>query len=200
MQPDPDLVTRLDASDTRWAKALSHPIRVRALRILTERVASPSDIARELDLPVANVSYHVNALLRLGCIEEVEHRHVRGAIEHMYRAVRRPMAWTEQWQRLPEQARDAMASAWLRAVLDDLRDAVEDDVLSTERDHHLSRTPLRLDEQAASELRERLDDVLDWAMGLQAEAVARLADGERGGRQVDARLIMATFARGRRER
>jgi DNA-binding transcriptional ArsR family regulator len=195
MEPDPDLVKQADADDMRWAKALSHPIRVRALRILTERVASPSDIARELDLPIANVSYHIQSLLRLGCIEEVEHRHVRGAIEHMYRAVRRPLAWADEWQRLPDQARDALAGNWLRAVLEDLRDAVEGDMLSGDDRHHLSRTPLRLDEQAAAELSARLDELLDWAMGLQADAVARLADGERGGREVDGRLILAAFER-----
>jgi predicted ArsR family transcriptional regulator len=78
-----------DVDETQIAKALSHPIRVRALTILNDHVASSADIARELGLPVANVAYHVNTLARLGCIEEVETRQVRGALEHRYRALRR---------------------------------------------------------------------------------------------------------------
>lgn len=106
-------------TDTLMAKAMSHPLRVQALTILNERVASPSDIAAELGMPIGRVSYHVRALLDLGCIEEVETRPVRGALEHLYRAVRRPLTYTDL--RLDETGFREL-DARLRKVLDEARE------------------------------------------------------------------------------
>ena len=73
--------------DQRLAKALSSPLRARALALIAEGVASPKLIAKELDLDVRSVAYHVRVLRKLGCIELVETQQRRGAIEHIYRAV-----------------------------------------------------------------------------------------------------------------
>jgi DNA-binding transcriptional ArsR family regulator len=189
------LAAQVGEHDTRWAKALSHPVRAHAMRILTERVASPSDIARELELPVANVSYHVNTLLRLRCIEEVEHRHVRGAIEHLYRAVQRPILWSDQWSNLSQGARDDIVRAWLETVANDFEQGVETGALSAgDPDHHLTRTPLRLDAEAFSQIARRLEEILQWSLELQAESAVRLANGAQGGPEVSSRLVMAHFA------
>ena len=75
-----------DSSEPHAVKALAHPLRVRALAILTEREASPSELAEELDEPLGNVSYHVRLLHDLGLIELVGTTPRRGAIEHHYRA------------------------------------------------------------------------------------------------------------------
>jgi predicted transcriptional regulator len=58
--------------DRQLVKALAHPVRAEALTILNTRVASPNEIAKELDLPVGNVSYHVNELEKFGCVELVK--------------------------------------------------------------------------------------------------------------------------------
>lgn len=200
-QPDSTAASRTPAADALGArglllaKALSHPVRVEALRILSERVASPSDMARELELPVANVSYHVNTLLRLGFIEEVEHRHVRGSIEHLYRAIQRPIVWSDEWDAMPESAQNAMSEAWFKASMKDLRTVVEEQWFMNFPDHHLTRAPLRLDEQAWSQVSQRLAEVLDWAIGLQAEAAKRLEAGQQGGREVSALMITAYVGR-----
>lgn len=75
-----------ESSDPSAVKALAHPLRVRALAILTEREASPSELAEELNEPLGNVSYHVRLLHDLGLIELVGTTPRRGAIEHHYRA------------------------------------------------------------------------------------------------------------------
>src|SRR4051794_15100467 len=46
------------AIDQRIMKALSHPLRVRMLTLLNQKVSSPSELAEELDEPLGNVSYH----------------------------------------------------------------------------------------------------------------------------------------------
>ena len=85
--------------EQRLAKALMHPVRTRVFALLDENVASPSELAAELDEPLGTVSYHVRILLELGLIELVSTTPRRGAIEHHYRAAkqewhlsRRPLA------------------------------------------------------------------------------------------------------------
>src|SRR5919109_1646451 len=104
----------LDLVDPRIAKALSHPMRAQILVILNERVASPNEIAEMLDERLPNVSYHVRALAELECIELVRTAQRRGAIEHYYRAVRRPFFSDSDWKRLPRSGRQAIADVGLQ--------------------------------------------------------------------------------------
>ena len=76
--------------DRRLIRALGHPVRVRALEVLNERVASPSQLAKELGEPLGNVAYHVKILEENDAIELVRTAPVRGALEHFYRARVRP--------------------------------------------------------------------------------------------------------------
>lgn len=69
----------------RLAKAYVHPLRAKALALIAEGVASPKQIASRLGVETSNVAYHVRVLRELGCIELVETRQRRGAIEHLYR-------------------------------------------------------------------------------------------------------------------
>ena len=83
--------TSKDATiDRRLIKALGHPVRVRALEVLNERVASPSQLAKDLGEPLGNVAYHVKILEENDAIELVRTAPVRGALEHFYRAKVRP--------------------------------------------------------------------------------------------------------------
>jgi DNA-binding transcriptional ArsR family regulator len=141
--------------ETRMMKALSHPLRWRILEHLAAGPASPSMIATELDEPLGNVSYHVKILLRYKAIELVETRPVRGALEHVYRAIERPQA------RLIETARAAGA--------DDARS-------------HVGWTTLDLDQQAYDELSEVLKQTLERAKELHTESATRAAKGSGGDR------------------
>jgi DNA-binding transcriptional ArsR family regulator len=70
------------------ARATAHPLRVSILEILGidgGRVLSPSDLSRELQIPLSNTNYHVTELAKAGLIELVRERQVRGATEHFYR-------------------------------------------------------------------------------------------------------------------
>ena len=78
--------------------------RLRLLTIFNERVASPSDLAAELGEPIGNVSYHTRILARLGCVELVKTKQVRGAVEHYYRAVVRPVFSDDDWAELPRRS------------------------------------------------------------------------------------------------
>lgn len=72
----------------RLARATAHPLRVSILEILGldgGRVLSPSDLSRELQIPLSNTNYHVTELAKANLIELVRERQVRGATEHFYR-------------------------------------------------------------------------------------------------------------------
>src|SRR5919112_6241914 len=142
----------LDLVDPRIAKALSHPMRARILVILNERVASPNEIAEMIDERLPNVSYHVRALLDLGCIELVRTAQRRGAIEHYYRAVVRPFFSDRDWKRLPQSARQTVSDRGLQEIWEDVSEAVGGGTFERRADRHLSRTQLVLDERGWSEL------------------------------------------------
>src|SRR5215213_10320840 len=128
----------LDLVDPRIAKALSHPMRARILGILDERVASPNEIAELIDERLPNVSYHVRALLDLGCIELVDTAQRRGAIEHYYRALVRPLFSDRDWKRLPPSARQAISDVGLQMIWADTSEAMTTGTFEKRSDRHLS--------------------------------------------------------------
>jgi predicted ArsR family transcriptional regulator len=79
----------------RQLRALSHPVRLRILSLVTGTAMSSAELARELGLNHAAVSFHVRQLASAGYLELAETRSVRGGQERRYRARR---GGREQWQ------------------------------------------------------------------------------------------------------
>lgn len=160
------------ALDPTIAKAIAHPLRARVLVALSERVASPNEIARELGEPLGRVSHHFRVLAKIGTIELVETRPRRGALEHFYRATVRPVIDDASWARLPIGARRSLTAQPLRAALQDAADAASgsgfDDSLV-----HVSRTLLQLDREARERVAETLAAALDRILEIQARARER---------------------------
>jgi DNA-binding transcriptional ArsR family regulator len=74
--------------DQRLVRAVSHPLRVEVLEALAAGPEmSPTQIAKNLDKKLGNVSYHVNVLKECQVIELVRTRQRRGALEHFFRPV-----------------------------------------------------------------------------------------------------------------
>lgn len=161
------------AVDSRLAKALAHPLRVQLLAALNEGVASPNELAKKLDEPLTNVSYHVRMLHDLGTIELVETEPRRGALEHYYRAIVRPFFADREWKRLPKNARGSISDAVLQLVWEDAAEAIKSGLFDEREDRHLSRTVLAVDDEGWEELNGLLVDLVDRAMQIQADSVAR---------------------------
>jgi DNA-binding transcriptional ArsR family regulator len=171
----------LDLVDPRIAKALSHPMRARILGILDERVASPNEIADMIDERLPNVSYHVRALLDLGCIELVDTAQRRGAIEHYYKAVVRPFFTDRDWKRLPRSGRQAISDVALKVVWEDVAAAMKAGTFDTRPDRHLSHNDITLDEQGWREVRDIFAGMLAEVERIEAASASRLKDsGEEG--------------------
>jgi DNA-binding transcriptional ArsR family regulator len=166
------------AVDSRMAKALAHPLRVQLLSLLNEGVASPNELAKKLDEPLTNVSYHVRMLHDLGCIELVETEPRRGALEHYYRAIVRPFFADKDWKRLPKNARGSISDAVLQLVWDDSAEAIKTGLFDEREDRHLSRSVLCVDEEGWEALNELLVETLDQAMQIQADSASRAAKAD----------------------
>jgi DNA-binding transcriptional ArsR family regulator len=177
--------------DQRLAKALSHPLRGRIFAILNERVASPNEIAEILDQRLPNVSYHVRALVDLECIELVRTAQRRGAIEHYYRAIRRPFFSDRDWKRLPRAGRQAIADVGLQLIWEDVSAAIEAGTFEVRPDRHLSRSALVVDEQGWGELKDLLAGVLGDAERIVKRSSDRLAKSAEGG--IPTKLVLMHF-------
>jgi len=76
-------------------RALSHPLRLRILALLAGPPRSSAELARELGLSHAAVSFHMRKLVAAGYLELVETRTVRGGRERRYR---QRQAGKAQWR------------------------------------------------------------------------------------------------------
>ena len=168
-----------ETSEARIAKALAHPLRARILQRLGERVASPGDLAVELDAPLGVVSYHVRMLRDYDCVELVRTEPRRGALQHFYRATARPNLDEEQWRTLPSGLRKELAGATIQEVITDLA-ASSDAGLLEDPDIVIERTPLELDDRGFKKLNKLLAKTQEQAHAIAAESAARLNEGEGG--------------------
>jgi DNA-binding transcriptional ArsR family regulator len=163
-------------------RVVAHPLRVQALSILTERPASPKELAAELGSPVGNVSYHVRELEDVGMIELVDEKKRRGAVEHFYRAIARPMLSPDEWEDLSLDDRQAFSAWTIQLLLADASKALAAGTFDARSDRHLSRTPLLVDAEGWSELAEIQAAALRATLEVQAASAERMGpDGEEEG-------------------
>ena len=107
-------------------------------------------------------------------IELVKTEPVRGALEHFYRATMRPWWTDEVWAELPVSTRRAIFGEILSDMWTDINAAAE----AHELDHpttQITRTWLELDDEAYDKLTEKINDFVEYALELHAEAAPRLA-------------------------
>lgn len=172
--------------DQQLIKALAHPVRAQALSILNERVASPNEIAKELDQGVGHVSYHINVLKQCECIELVGTEPRRGAVEHYYRATTRTFLDDEDWRRLPASVRPGMSASLIQNVVDDAGGALSAGTFDARDDRHLAWTKMIVDEKGWRDLNELLGETLGRVLEIQSSSAARLSEAGKTGFQVSA--------------
>jgi DNA-binding transcriptional ArsR family regulator len=145
--------------DHRLMSALAHPLRVRILWILGERVASPNEMANELDEPLGNVSYHVKVLETSDCIEEVRNEPRRGAVEHYFKATPRSSLGSISWESVPPAVRQSLAAASVDTLIPQVVRALEVETLEARDGSHITWQPLSVDERGWSEILDIIRDV-----------------------------------------
>jgi DNA-binding transcriptional ArsR family regulator len=171
---------------------LAHPTRAEILRLLEPgRVASPTELSDEMGVPLPQLSYHVRRLAQLGAIEPVKTEVRRGAVEHFYRTCERPFYDNDTWADLSDRQRAGITRAFASAILQDIATAVATGSIDTRLDRHMTRTPLRLDEEAWNTLEPQLMELQKKAEHLQGEAANRIAAGV--SEPINARLMLLFF-------
>lgn len=166
-------IPSLTGNDATLLKALSHPVRARALNVLNERVASPSELAAEQEEAVGYVAYHVRVLHELALIELVNTRQVRGATEHFYRGTIKPYLSDDFWEKLPKEARRGVSVAGLEVLNQSIKQAFEAGTFDARVDRHLSHLSVNLDEQGWQEAGALLTKCLKDLLQIGAEAENR---------------------------
>jgi DNA-binding transcriptional ArsR family regulator len=171
---------------------VSHPLRARCLALLAETALSPKEIADELEAELDDVSYHVRTLKRFGAVELVAQEPVRGAVRHVYRAVKRPMASGGGYARLPAAKRQDFSRWILELSLAEAAIALDTGTFATRRDHHVSRLPVCVDEQGWRDIASIYDRALGEARDAAAASAERMSrDPSRPG--IDARVTASVF-------
>jgi hypothetical protein len=167
--------------DELVAHVVKHPIRIDALAVFNERVASPNEIANLLEENVSKVGHHVKELHEAGCIELVDTKQRRGAVEHFYRASLRPNISDAEWAKLSESARREISALVFQTIVAEVLGSLRAGKFDARPNRHLSWRVLSLDERGWAELVEEQADSLHEIEEIQARADARLAEsGETG--------------------
>lgn len=179
-------------ADPRYAKALSHPLRVRILAMLEEQEASPVMLSDRLDVSLPLVAYHVRTLHRLGLVDLVGTRPRRGATEHYYRAREHPRISDEAWSSLTVTARQRLLGAMLQQIGEYASGSAAAGGFDR-ADAHITRTAMRLDEQGWKELAEVSKEWLVQTAAIEAAAESRLEAGGHEAEPVDVGLVILLF-------
>ena len=162
-------------------KSLAHELRAEILAILNERMASPNELAKELDEGLSQVSYHVKVLKDYGVIRLVKTEPRRGAVEHYYRATSRAYLTDRDWHQLPKSVREAMSADLFQMILDDVVASLEGEVFDEREDRHMSWTPMLVDQQGWNEINRIIDAALKQILKAQATSVKRLSKSKEDG-------------------
>jgi DNA-binding transcriptional ArsR family regulator len=155
---------------------VAHPLRAKALDVLAQRTASPTEIAQELNAPdVSKVAYHVRKLLEVGAIELVDERKVRGAVEHFYRARVLPYLTEEEFASLTIDQRKAFTTYIIQLGLASITRSIDAGTFDARPERYLTRLPCLVDETGWRELAELHGELYERTMRIREESANRIA-------------------------
>ena len=183
----------INITDARLVKAFAHPLRIQILTLLDNRVASPKQIAAELDTPLPNTAYHVRQLASLGLVELVRRTVRGGAVEHHYTTKVRPTISDELWGELPEIVKRAAMSGAVHQALHEMARAIDAGGFS-HTDAHMTRSTARLDEKGWREMTRELHRAFERVQKI-LEANNERLKADPDAETTDAMAVIAFFER-----
>jgi len=166
---------RPEVIDQRLVRALAHPLRIKILEILTERVASPNRLSGDLDTGLSHVAYHTRALDKCGCLELVDTAKRRGATEHFYKAAPHSFIGDRIWRRVPRVLLGGVSGATLQSFMDRAVAALEAGTIDGRENTTLAWMPVRLDQQGWDKVAATMEETVDKVLTVQGESRERLA-------------------------
>jgi DNA-binding transcriptional ArsR family regulator len=178
--------------DPRYVKAMSHPLRVRILAMLDERKASPNQLSGWLGATLGTVAYHVRTLQEFGLVELVDETRVRGAVEHHYRAKKRPRATEDGWADARPVAKQAAAGGDLDTILAYARASAAAGGFDR-ADARLRRKIVKLDDKGFAQLSKACEKLVAEADKIEAAAAQRIAKNAKKETVVEAGIGVMLF-------
>lgn len=166
---------RSEVIDQRLVRALAHPLRVKILEILTERVTSPNRLSGDLDAGLSHVAYHTRALDKCGCLELVDTAKRRGATEHFYKASPNSFISDRIWRRVPRALLGGVSGATLQSFMDRAVAALEAGSIDSREDTTLYWMPVQLDEEGWDRVTATMEETVNKVLAAEAESKQRLA-------------------------
>lgn len=173
---------RPDRIDQRLVRALSHPLRVQILEVLTERAASPNELVDVLEHPLGHIAYHSRVLEKCGCIELVRTAQRRGAVEHYFQASPRSFIGHQDWRRVPRSLLGNVSSASIQSFMDKVVEAAEAGTIDDCEDTKLSWMPIVVDRAGWEETAKILDETTARVQVVHEQSKQRLAQAPGEGR------------------
>jgi DNA-binding transcriptional ArsR family regulator len=183
---------RPEVIDQRLIRALAHPLRIRILEALSERVASPNRLSGDLEAGLSHVAYHTRALDKCGCLELVDTAQRRGATEHFYKASPHSFIGDRIWRRVPRSLLGGISGATLQSFMDRAVAALEAGTIDGREDTTLSWSPVLLDQRGWDEVTATMKETVSKVMAIQDESRARLAK-RKGRGAISAIVGLASF-------
>jgi DNA-binding transcriptional ArsR family regulator len=173
------VVPRVDLVDPRLAAAMSHPTRIGVMGVLVEGPASPRQLAAELGEPLSNVTYHVNQLRDLGCIEldRTERRAGGRVLERFYRAGHRVYFDDAAWGVLSDKQRLGVVWSTIGMISKDISAAIAAGTFFGDHCIQLCRTPMTLDEEGWQEVVELLSRATEELFEIEERVDERREEG-----------------------
>jgi DNA-binding transcriptional ArsR family regulator len=167
--------------DPQLIKALAHPMRIRLLTVLNDRMASPNELSKELEEGLSQVSYHIKVLRDFECIEMVKTEPRRGAVEHYYKATSEVLISSEELKLVPKSMQHSAFSGVLADIEQDLSTSIEAGTFDKRPDCVVTRDPRVLDGQGRKDAERAAAEFFEKYRAIGAEAAQRLANGEDDG-------------------
>jgi DNA-binding transcriptional ArsR family regulator len=178
--------------DPTVAKAFTHPLRGHVWVTVCEKgIASPTEIADELDLEVSEVSYHFRELRKRKLIRLVHTVPRRGFDEHFYEPCTPVFHFDDfDWMKIPAPIRSTFSADMLRQIVEELIGALNAGSFDA-RSRHLSRTWLLVDERGWKELMRAMQAALDRIQAIQERCDKRRETSSEPGIPVS--VVLAAF-------
>ena len=187
---------RTETIDPRLVKALSHPLRIQILDVLSERIASPNWLSDRLDATLSHVAYHTRTLNQCGCLSLVDTAQKRGATEHFYKAAPGSYVSSRVWRRVPQAILGGVSGATLQSFMDRAVAALEAGTIDAREDTVLTWMPLLLDRRGWEEVVSVMEEATDRVLEAQQKSDQRVADADIPPQTISTIAGLASFETG----
>jgi DNA-binding transcriptional ArsR family regulator len=191
ISPPPEMI------DQRLVRALAHPLRVRILEVLSDRISSPNRLSETLETGLTDVAYHTRALDKCGCLQLVDTAQRRGATEHFYKATPDSFLGNPAWRGVPRAILPGVSGATLQTFIDKAAAAMEAGTLDGREDTVLRWLPLLLDQLGWKEVVAIMEETTERVLAAHLRSQDRLARSGRGTEDsISAVIGLASFETG----